>query len=97
MTVASLAPSNTEELMKSTEKLSFSNRDVYIVTASLKPKAGGRTSSLIRRAKLLTDCSDEKISICSIAYDPNYIESLRELVKQKKSTARSPSKMYMTT
>lgn len=84
MTVASLAPSNTEELMKSTEKLSFSNRDVYIVTASLKPKAGGRTSSLIRRAKLLTDCSDEKISICSIAYDPNYIESLRELVKQKK-------------
>ena len=66
------------------EKLSFLNRDVYIVTASLKPKAGGRTSSLIRRAKLLTECSNEKISICSIAYDPNYIESLHELVKKKK-------------
>lgn len=70
--------------MKIPEKLSFLNRDVYIVTASLKPKAGGRTSSLIRRAKLLTECSNEKISICSIAYDPNYIESLHELVKKKK-------------
>lgn len=66
------------------KNLKFDNRNVFIVTASLKPSAGGRTSSLIRRARILTESSNEKITICSISYDPNYTDSFNELLSSKK-------------
>lgn len=54
------------------------NKNIFIVTASLKPSAGGRTKSLIQRANLLADYYGCKVNICSISYNPDLDKDISE-------------------
>lgn len=63
--------------------INFNNRDVFIVTATLKASAGGRTRSLIQRGSILAEYAEENVDICYVGYNPNSDIDMEEVSSKK--------------